>query len=118
MDEYDPIINDTCVIYFTAKWCGPCKKVKPLLKDLMNEHNSGKSENDIIKLVTVDIDEHEDTANEYSVSAIPKLVFKKENEIIQEVVGVKEDEIRNGFKKMIENQIVLPKCKEAELEKW
>ena len=69
MDEYDPIINDTCVIYFTAKWCGPCKKVKPLLKDLMNEHNSGKSENDIIKLVTVDIDiqrvsAHQETVNQ------------------------------------------------------
>ncbi|MBO7377328.1 MAG: glutaredoxin family protein, partial [Clostridia bacterium] len=61
-----PVIAD-----FNAGWCGPCRAMKPLLEEL--------SENDEkYKIVSIDIDDEDELAEEYDINSIPCLVVFKE----------------------------------------
>lgn len=56
------------LLYFTAKWCGPCKAMGPLL-----EHYHHHIDN-TLPIVKVDIDCHGDVADQYNVMSIPALI--------------------------------------------
>ncbi|MCD8176250.1 MAG: thioredoxin [Tannerellaceae bacterium] len=58
-----------CIIDFYADWCGPCKKVAPVLKELAKEY-----ENDII-VYKVDVDKEKDLAMAFGIQSIPTLLF-------------------------------------------
>jgi thioredoxin 1 len=68
------------VIDFYATWCGPCKKLTPEFKNL-----SEKYEN--ITFLKVDVDEAEELAKHYEVSALPSIIFIKNNEIVSIIKG-------------------------------
>jgi thioredoxin 1 len=57
------------IVDFWAEWCGPCHMVAPVLERIADEHE--------VKLVKVNIDEHQDLAQRYGVASIPfMLVFE------------------------------------------
>jgi thioredoxin 1 len=57
------------IVDFWAEWCGPCHMVEPVLERIADEHE--------VKLVKVNIDEHQDLAQRYGVASIPfMLVFE------------------------------------------
>lgn len=58
-----------CVVDFYADWCGPCRKLKPVLNELAGEWK-GK-----VKFLTVDVDKHGDLARKYGISPIPDVRF-------------------------------------------
>lgn len=66
------------VIKFSAEWCGPCKKLKPIYHDIANQEEF-KS----IKFLAVDVDPHGDIADRYGISGIPILVFVKNGKEIE-----------------------------------
>ena len=57
------------ILYFTADWCGPCQRIKPLLKELKNEYHD-------IKVITIDVDatENEEVVNKFKVSQMPTFI--------------------------------------------
>lgn len=57
------------IIDFSATWCGPCKRLTPILDDLANEY-SGK-----IIFYNVDIDACRELAQAYGVSSVPTMLF-------------------------------------------
>jgi len=62
------------VLYFTAPWCGPCKKISPHFEKLA-EQNSG------IKFFKINVDDNQKLASDYKISSIPTFVFiNKKNE--------------------------------------
>lgn len=74
--------SDTPVVVdFFAEWCGPCKMIAPILEGLASEM-SGK-----VKIVKVDIDQHQDLAIRFGVQTIPNLLFFKNGEVVDQVVG-------------------------------
>ena len=75
-----PVLAD-----FNAGWCGPCRAMKPMLDDLA-AGNPG------YKIVSIDIDEEDELAEEYDVSSIPCLVVFKGGEEVNRSVGVVEKE--------------------------
>ena len=88
--ENEVINSDIPVLVdFNADWCGPCKMLKPIIEGLVEK-------NEDFKIVSVNIDEQEELAEEYQVSSIPCLVVFKDGKEINRSVGFKnEDEILN-----------------------
>ncbi|KAL3906931.1 MAG: hypothetical protein SGILL_009079, partial [Bacillariaceae sp.] len=70
------------VIDFTASWCGPCKAIAPLYKELSEEFG------DDVVFLKVDVDENPDTAAKYSVSAMPTFVFISSGSVVDRLMGV------------------------------
>ena len=58
------------VLYFTAKWCGPCQRISPVYKELAN-NNKG------IKFFKIDIDNNEKLATAFSIQSMPTFFFFK-----------------------------------------
>ena len=74
---------------FNANWCGPCKMLKPILEEL-------SSNNDNIKIVSINIDEEDEIAEKYNISSIPCLIlFDKGNEIKRNIGLISKDDIEN-----------------------
>ena len=69
------------LIDFWAEWCGPCKAIAPVLEEIAEEYK-GK-----IKVGKVDVDKNQNTSIKYGVRSIPTLLFMKDGEIINQLVG-------------------------------
>lgn len=74
---------------FNADWCGPCKMLRPILDDVSNRNNN-------VKIVSINIDDNDELAEEYNVSSIPCLVlFDKGKEVKRNIGLISSDEIEN-----------------------
>ena len=67
------------VIQFSAKWCGPCKKIRPDVEELAREKSD-------VRFFYVDVDEYEDISGSdgYNISKLPTfLIFKRGKEPVR-----------------------------------
>lgn len=69
------------VVDFFATWCGPCKKLSPILDEVAEEF-AGKA-----NIVKVDIDESEDLAVEFGIRSVPTVLFLKGGQVVDKFVG-------------------------------
>ena len=76
IDASEPVLVD-----FSAVWCGPCKMLDPVIKQLAGEWD-GK-----VKVVKIDADQNPNILMQYSVLGIPTLLFFKDGEIKERVTG-------------------------------
>ena len=67
------------LLVFTAKWCGSCKMIKPILHKLADEN--------LINLQIVDIDEQRAHAKQMEVKSIPVSFFYNDDVVYEKVVG-------------------------------
>nr|WP_129732813.1 thioredoxin [Parabacteroides goldsteinii] len=58
-----------CIVDFYADWCGPCKKVSPILKELAGEYK-----NDIV-IYKINVDNEKELAAAFGIQSIPTLLF-------------------------------------------
>lgn len=80
------IANDTLtMIDFWATWCGPCLKMKPAIDKLEKELKSD------VEILSIDVDIETALSAKYSISAMPTLVFFKNNEEVYRVVGYRNE---------------------------
>ena len=69
------------VIDFWATWCGPCRMVAPIISELAEKYD-GK-----IVVGKCDVEESEDLATEFGIRNIPTVIFIKNGEIVDKLVG-------------------------------
>lgn len=70
------------LVDFYADWCGPCKMMAPILKDLKSAWG------DKVKIVKVDTEAQPDIARRYQISGIPTLILFKKGEAMHRTSGV------------------------------
>ncbi|XP_064843999.1 thioredoxin, mitochondrial-like isoform X2 [Oncorhynchus masou masou] len=92
-DFTERVINSELpvLIDFHAQWCGPCKILGPRLEKAVAKQK-GK-----VAMAKVDIDDHTDLAIEYGVSAVPTVVAMRGGDVIDQFVGIKDDEALDSF---------------------
>lgn len=76
LDSSTPVIVD-----FWAPWCGPCRMVAPVLDELAKEYQEK------VTIVKVNTDENPRWATQYGVTGIPTMLFVKNGQIVDRIVG-------------------------------
>ena len=84
MATFQEIVNSDkpVLVDFAAEWCGPCKMMKPILKDLKNQMG------DDITIITVDVDRNQAAAVQYNIRSVPTLMIFKKGESLWRQSGV------------------------------
>ena len=82
------------LLFFTASWCGPCKKIYPELEELYSKLNT-----DLIEIykIQVDDDDNEEICKIYKVNSVPAFFLMKDKKCINDLKGAD----MKGIKKML-----------------
>lgn len=69
------------VLDFSATWCGPCKKIAPIISELAEEYDGR------VIVGKCDVDEAEDLSIRFGIRNVPTILFIKGGEVVDKHVG-------------------------------
>jgi len=98
MAKFQSIINSTrpVLVDFYADWCGPCKQMPPILKQVKDELKEQ------VRIIKVDVDRNPQIATKYQIRSIPTIMLFKDGEVKWTGMGVRS---ANEIKKLVLKQI-------------
>ncbi len=83
MFDMEVVNNDgVTVVDFFANWCGPCRKLGPILEEVERDLETK------VKFTKIDTDENIEAAKKYQVSGLPTLLVFKDGEVVERMVGL------------------------------
>ncbi|WP_439127802.1 thioredoxin [Polaribacter sp.] len=84
MSKFSEIINQDkpVLVDFFAEWCGPCKMMSPILKEVKDTLQ------DKVAILKIDVDKNQAIAAKYQVRGVPTLIIYKEGKQVWRKSGV------------------------------
>lgn len=76
LESATPVLVD-----FTAVWCGPCKMLEPILKELADQWV------DKMRILKVDVDQNPELAMQYNVMGVPTLMLFQDGKVLERLTG-------------------------------
>ncbi len=70
------------IVDFFADWCGPCRKLGPIMEEVENDLS------DRAKFAKINTDNNIEAAKKYQVSGLPTLLVFKNGEVVERMVGL------------------------------
>ena len=82
--KFNDIINgnDLVLVDFYADWCGPCKMMSPILREVKTNLKEA------VKIIKVNVDQHQDLASHFMVRGVPTLMLFKTGKMLWRQSGV------------------------------
>ncbi|KAL4449564.1 hypothetical protein ABPG74_007387 [Tetrahymena malaccensis] len=95
-EEWDSLISKNTkpvILDFYADWCGPCKKLTPLLQKHIEESN------DKFDIVKINVDNHQDIAGDLGISSIPAVFLVHKGQPLDQFLGLDEKKLKEFVEK-------------------
>ena len=89
MTSFSDLINGEkpVLVDFSAEWCGPCKMMAPVIKQLSSEIG------DSAKVIKVDVDRNPNAATKYQIRGVPTFILFKSGKILWRQSGAVSKEV-------------------------
>ena len=71
------------LVDFWAEWCGPCKAIAPIVKEIADDNG------DKLKVVKINIDESPQTPGNYGIRSIPTILMFKDGQVVSQLTGAR-----------------------------
>jgi len=84
------------VVDFWAEWCGPCRKVGPVIEELAAEY-AGK-----VGFAKLNVDENSETPVKYGIMSIPTVILFKGGEVVDKIIGARS---KADYKSWIDSKL-------------
>jgi thioredoxin 1 len=72
------------ILYFTAEWCNPCKRTRPIAEELNRDN--------VVKIQFIDADDNGELCRKFEIKAIPTFILIKDGKEIRRMNGAKTKE--------------------------
>lgn len=84
------------LLYFTASWCGPCKRISPIINDKFTKINN-------LQIYKIDIDSNDEICEKYNIKSVPTFILIYNNDIIMTYNGSDPVMLLNNIKDIFNN---------------
>ncbi len=90
-EDFEQLVKEGVVIIdFYAEWCGPCKMLGPMLETFSSQRSD-------VKVIKIDIDQHEDMARAFGIMSVPTLMLYKNGAVVSTRQGFQTVDMLNEW---------------------